>query len=185
MTKKSIHLPQFPNKILRQKSLDVTLPLQQEDIELAQKMIDHIDYSQDPEQEIYRAGVGVAAVQYGILKNMFYVNVPNRDGIKGFRDILINPKILGSSTAEIALEQGEGCLSVPEDTPNQGGHIARKSRIVVKAYSYFQKQEVTYKVSGYIAIVFQHELDHLQGKLFIDRRNAKSPWNLGKDVVLI
>ncbi|MGY6172430.1 peptide deformylase [Candidatus Mycoplasma pogonae] len=176
MSKKPVYLPQLPNNVLRKKSVDVPIPLVQEDIELAEQMIDHIDYSQNDKQTIYRPGIGVAAVQYGILKNAFYIHVPDSEKLKGFRDVLFNPKILGTSDSWIALANGEGCLSVPEDHPKQEGYVHRKSRIIVEAYSYFQKKVVTFKVSGFISIVFQHELDHLQGKLFIDHLDKKNPW---------
>ncbi|UVD81631.1 peptide deformylase [Mycoplasma iguanae] len=177
MNIKPVYLPQFPKKVLREKSQDVLLPLSQEDIDLAEQMIKHIDYSQEPGQKIYRPGVGVAAVQYGILKNMFYIYLPpEKSNDVGFKDVIINPQILGYSEAEVALSMGEGCLSVPDSYEHQNGYVVRKNKIVVKAYSYFQKQYVTFRASGYLAIVFQHELDHLQGKLFIDRINKEKPW---------
>ncbi len=57
-------------KVLRQKSVNVPIPLSNEDIELAEKMIYHIDDSQK-EGSKFQAGVGVAAVQYGVLKRVF------------------------------------------------------------------------------------------------------------------
>lgn len=175
MSKKIVKIVQLPNKVLREKSQDVPWPLVEEDIQLAETMIEHIDFSQQEGQTIYRPGVGVAAVQYGILKNMFYVNVDNVDG-QTFRDVIINPKVIGYSEAEVSLEHGEGCLSVPEKWKGQEGFVKRKKIIKLEAYSYFQKAKVELKVSGYVAIVFQHELDHLQGKLFIDRIDNKNPW---------
>ncbi|TNK94018.1 peptide deformylase, partial [Mycoplasmopsis pullorum] len=50
-------------------------------------------------------------------------------------------------------------------------------RIIVDGYSYLEKKQRRYDAKGYVAIVFQHELDHLDGKLFIDRIDRKQPWN--------
>ncbi|EFF41295.1 peptide deformylase [Mycoplasmopsis alligatoris] len=171
-----VKLVKLPKKVLRQKSVNVSIPLIQEDIDLAEKMIYHIDDSQK-ENSKFRPGVGVAAVQYGILKNVFYVHV--RDSVNNkeiFRDVLFNPKIISRSETKTALSEGEGCLSVHEDWPGQEGFVHRDARVIVEAYSYFQKKVVTFDVFGYVAIVFQHELDHLQGNLFIDRINKKQPW---------
>ncbi|MBN3534435.1 peptide deformylase [Mycoplasma procyoni] len=176
MKRKKVKIVKLPDTVLREKSQDVPWPLSEEDIKLAEQMIDHIDYSQEEGQTMYRPGVGVAAVQYGILKNMFYVNVNNGKDDIIFRDVIINPKVLAMSEAEVALHHGEGCLSVSEKWPNQEGFVKRKKTIKVQGYSYFDKKEKTWTVGGYVAIVFQHELDHLQGKLFIDRIDQKNPW---------
>nr|WP_318024192.1 peptide deformylase [Mycoplasmopsis bovis] len=69
-----VELVKLPKKVLRQKSVNVPIPLSNEDIELAEKMIYHIDDSQK-EGSKFQAGVGVAAVQYGVLKRVFYINV--------------------------------------------------------------------------------------------------------------
>lgn len=67
-----IKIVELPEKVLRKMSSDIDLPLSQEDIELAEKMIYHIDDSQK-ENSKFRAGVGVAAVQYGILKSFLCI----------------------------------------------------------------------------------------------------------------
>ncbi|MBN0919118.1 peptide deformylase [[Mycoplasma] gypis] len=170
-----VKLVKLPNKVLRQKSQDVPLPLTEEDDLLIQKMIYHIDDSQK-EGSKFRAGVGVAAVQYGILKNIFYIMIQDEDGEYIFRDALVNPVMIGHSEYKQSLAEGEGCLSVSESWPKQEGYVPRYKRVKVKAYSYFEKKEKIYDVSGYVAIVMQHEYDHLQGKLFLDRINQKNPW---------
>lgn len=182
---KIVPLPQLPNPVLRKVSQDVPIPLMQEDIDLAEQMIEHIRYSQEADQKIYRPGVGVAAVQYGILKNVFYIYITDINNKIIFEDVLFNPKIIGKSSGKIALSNGEGCLSVPEPYNQQGGYVIRNSRIIVEAYSYFEKQQKTYKISDYTAIVFQHELDHLQGKLFIDHINKKNPWKKEENLQLL
>ncbi|MFV8515187.1 peptide deformylase [Mycoplasma sp. 3118] len=176
MNKKyDIKIVQLPDLVLRKRSHDVPIPLTDEDIDLAERMIYHIDDSQT-EGTQFRPGVGVAAVQYGILKNVFYVFVQDDKGNVLFKDVLFNPRIVTKSDKKIALDEGEGCLSVDESWPNQEGYIHRSERVVVDAYSYYNRKWLRYEVSGYIAIVFQHELDHLDGHLFIDRISRKDPW---------
>ena len=94
----------LPKKVLHKISKDVKLPLNNEDQELAEKMIYHIEESRKPNSK-FRAGVGVAAVQYGILKNMFYISVNKEDGVdEDFSDVLINPKVVATSAYEVALD---------------------------------------------------------------------------------
>ncbi|WBP84038.1 peptide deformylase [Mycoplasmopsis edwardii] len=176
----NIKITELPNKVLREKSHNVPIPLGKEDIELAEKMIYHIDDSQTEGTE-FRPGVGVAAVQYGILKNVFYVFLQDDKNNVIFKDVLFNPEVVFASKTQVALSEGEGCLSVPESLPNQEGYIHRSKRVIVDAYSYNEKKFLRYEVTGYLAIVFQHELDHLNGKLFIDRINQKNPWGKKKD----
>ncbi|UUM19456.1 peptide deformylase [Mycoplasma sp. 1018B] len=179
-----IDLVKLPAKILRQKSQEVKLPLSEEDDLLAQKMIWHVDISQTENKKYnFQPAVGVAAIQYGIPKRMFYINGANfikNSAIpqKILKDVLINPFIISTSESSIALEQGEGCLSVGSNIKEQDGFVHRKSRILAKAYSYTQKKEITLDLSGYLAIVFQHEYDHLEGKLFVDHLNLKDPWKI-------
>ncbi|WP_203276508.1 peptide deformylase [Metamycoplasma hominis] len=179
-----VKLVQLPEKVLRNKSKNVELPLTTEDDLLIQKMIFHVDDSQTPQTK-FRPAVGVAAVQYGILKNIFYVTVKDDQNNYIFRDALINPIMLSHSNHKISLQEGEGCLSVKESDAGQEGFVYRYSRVVIKAYSYFEKKEKIYDVSGYPAIVLQHEYDHLQGKLFIDRINKNQPWKQEKNSHLI
>ena len=179
-----VNIVELPNKVLREKSKDVPLPLSQEDIELAEKMIYHVEDSIKP-NSIFRPAVGVAAIQYGIPKKMFYIYIKDKNDQVLFRELLINPKIISKSESKVALKSGEGCLSVDEDYPNQDGFIKRSSRIIVEGYSYFEKKNVRHDQSNYVAIVFQHELDHLEGKLFIDHIDKKDPWKKPIDLHLI
>ncbi|TDV24308.1 peptide deformylase [Mycoplasmopsis mustelae] len=179
-----INIVQLPDAVLRKKSKDVPIPLRPEDVELAEKMIYHIDDSQQKNSQ-FRAGVGVAAVQYGILKNVFYVYVTDANNQVAFKDVLFNPKVFARSDKQIALSEGEGCLSVKESHPNQEGLVHRSYKIVVDAYSYYQRKYLRYELQGYLAIVFQHELDHLNGKLFIDRINKKDPFLKKKKAIYL
>lgn len=178
---KQYKIKQLPNKVLREKSKDIPIPMIQEDIDLANAMIYHIDDSQQ-DGTLYQPGVGVAAVQYGILKNMFYINFSDENsnliepGQKPIKDVFINPKIIAKSDFKVALAEGEGCLSVGSNIKSQSGLVYRANRIVFEAYSFFEKKYVTKDLTGYLAIVAQHELDHLQGKLFIDNIDKSNPF---------
>ncbi|ENY69710.1 Formylmethionine deformylase [Mycoplasmopsis bovigenitalium 51080] len=178
---KQYKIKQLPNKVLREKSKDIPIPMIQEDIDLANAMIYHIDDSQQ-DGTLYQPGVGVAAVQYGILKNMFYINFSDENsnliepGQKPIKDVFINPKIIAKSDFKVALAEGEGCLSVGSNIKSQSGLVYRANRIVFEAYSFLEKKYVTKDLTGYLAIVAQHELDHLQGKLFIDNIDESNPF---------
>lgn len=174
-SKFKINIVQLPEKILREKSHDVALPLSQEDIDLAEKMIYHVEDSIKPNSK-FRPAVGVAAIQYGIPKNMFYIYIEDYNKNVLFRELMINPKVISKSESQVALKQGEGCLSVKDSHPHQDGYVRRSLRIIVEGYSYLEKKIVRHDVANYVAIVFQHELDHLEGKLFIDHIDQKQPW---------
>ncbi|BAQ54637.1 peptide deformylase [Mycoplasmopsis arginini] len=179
-----VKLVQLPEKILREKSQDIEIPLSKENIDLIEKMIFHVSDSQKPNTK-FRPAVGVAAIQYGIPKNIFYILIVDANDKVIFNDALINPKLVGHSNHKLALSEGEGCLSVNESWPNQEGYVPRYSRVIVDAYSYMEKKFKRYEVSGYTAIVFQHEYDHLQGNLFIDRINKKNPWGKDKELEVL
>ncbi len=174
----------LPNKTLRKKSKEVTFPLSAEDCKLADAMIKHVDDSKLPGNEI-RAGVGIAAVQFGELKRMFYINLTADENSEPFRDLLINPTIVAEGAVAGALSGGEGCLSVPVDMENTDGLVHRKIKVVIKGYSYLSKKEVQYSKYGYTAIVIQHEFDHINGILFVDKINRKKKWEHKPDEVLI
>lgn len=181
-----VKIVSLPDKILRTKSKDVELPLSEENIELANRMIYHIEDSQKP-FSTFRAGVGVAAIQYGIQKNVFYVKLTQDDNSVVFDDVLFNPIVTFKGKILTALAHGEGCLSVPDEIPNQEGLVSRSYEIKVQAYSYRKQKHLEFHLKGYLAIVFQHELDHLNGKLFIDRINKKKSLkkNQQKNIILI
>lgn len=163
----------LPEKKLRQKSLEVSLPLNDEDKKIVQELIDYLALANKEDNDL-RPGVGIAAVQLGYLKRMFYVKFEDENN-KHWEELLINPKLVAESVQYAALQSGEGCLSVTEEHEKEG-LVHRKAKIIIKGFSYFQNTEVELTLTGFSAIVFQHELDHLDGKLFIDRINHKEPW---------
>lgn len=172
----------LPNDKLRKRSQEVALPLSTEDKQIADDLIKYIELSKDPRSGL-RPGIGLAAVQLGHLKRMFYVDFQN--GKSDFKELLINPVIIEEGRDFAALEGGEGCLSVKEEHPNQEGLVHRKNSIIIRGFSYLNNQEVGYKLEGFPAIVFQHEYDHLEGKLFIDHINKKRPWEpKAKEIII-
>ena len=101
-------------------------------------------------------GVGLAAPQVGILKRIAVVETD--DG----RFELINPQIIKMKGKQI---NTEGCLSIPGKSR---GYVERPEQATVDAYDR-EGRLVRYKVSGLTAIAFCHEIDHLDGVLYIDR----------------
>lgn len=162
------------NKILRTKSKDVTFPLTKKDKQTIDLMIEYLTNSQIEElAEKYdlRPGMGMAAIQLGIPKRYFTVVFEKEEGV--FENyIVINPVIVSSSKEKIYVEDGEGCLSINRPTE---GIIPRAARITVEAYD-IDGNKVRFRVREEVAIAFQHEIDHLDGILFIDRIDKKNPF---------
>ena len=130
MFKQSDILDYKKSKILRQKSKEVTFPLNEEDKELINNMIMYLRISQDEEyakKNDIRAGMGLSAVQLGILKRYFVISYKNDDGT--FLEYkVVNPKIVSHSEEEIYVEEGEGCLSVNEYVE---GIVPRYARVTI------------------------------------------------------
>jgi peptide deformylase len=101
-------------------------------------------------------GIGIAAPQVGVHQRVIIVD---KDGDI---DAYINPKIFSKSLRKVDSE--EGCLSVP----GVYGIVRRHKKVKVKALNR-KGEKVQLSLSGMPAIIFQHEIDHLDGVLFIDR----------------
>ena len=86
---------------------------------------------------------------------------------------LVNPVITSYSVQECFIANGEGCLSVKDDVP---GYVYRHYKVTVKAYDVLEDKEITIKARGFLAIVLQHEIDHLNGLLYTDHINKKNPF---------
>jgi len=108
-------------------------------------------------------GVGLAATQVGVLQRFFVAELPEDedDELSGRPFILFNPEIVKSRGQEVGME---GCLSIP----GWIGEVARAEQVTVQGLDERGKP-VRYKVEGYLARVFQHEIDHLDGVLFTDK----------------
>ena len=162
------------NPIMRKKSEPVEMPLSKNDKELLDAMLEHLKHSQDEEyakKHHIRPGVGMAAIQVGVLKRMFVIYYPvDEENVVQYQ--LVNPKILETSVKRCALKDGEGCLSVDY---NVDGLVHRHYKIVLNAFDALQNKEIMITARGYDAIVLQHEYDHLDGMFFYDRIDRKNP----------
>jgi len=140
-----------PHPILRQKAKKLET-IQDEDLNIANNMMDTM---------LKAPGVGLAANQVGILKQIITIHFEDKENEKKTKYILFNPKIINFSKETVIME--EGCLSLPE----QYADIERPEGITLE-YIDDKKKLVKKKVNGYEARVLQHEIDHLSGKLFVD-----------------
>jgi peptide deformylase len=115
----------------------------------------------DMAESMYAAdGIGLAAVQIGVPKRVIVIDLDQKEGKKNPR-AFINPKILWASE-EMALFE-EGCLSVPEIWDD----VERPARIKAE-YLDLDGKKVELEADGMLATCLQHEMDHLNGVLFID-----------------
>ncbi|MDT2171004.1 peptide deformylase [Paenibacillus larvae] len=168
--------------ILREVTQPVHVPPSEEDRETLCCMLQFLKNSQDPELvEKYqlRGGVGLSANQIGLNKRMFAAYLQDEQG-KTHEYMVVNPQIISHSAAMTYLDQGEGCLSVDRPVP---GFVPRYERIKVKAYD-INGEEVVLRLKGYVSIVFQHEMDHLNGIMFYDHIDKKNPYKLPDDVFI-
>ena len=159
------------NPIMRKRSLEVPLPLSSEDRDTLDSMLDYIKKSQDDDyakKHNIRPGVGLAAIQIGLLKRMFVVHLDDEHSYQ-----IVNPKIIESSLKKAALSGGEGCLSVNKD---HKGLVHRNYKIKMKAFNALTNEEIVLTATGYLAIVLQHEYDHLDGRFFYDRIDTNKPF---------
>jgi|SRR3989338_1992597 len=106
-------------------------------------------------------GVGLSANQIGIDRQFFVAQVPDENGRQKFYTVF-NPKIISLSEEKIDLE--EGCLSVP----GVWGIVSRSNRITIEGLD-LNGKKIKIKAWGFLAQVFQHEIGHLNGALFIDK----------------
>ena len=161
------------NPIMRKRSLPVTLPLSSEDRETLNAMLDYLKKSQDEEyakKHNIKEGVGLAAIQIGLLKRMFVVYFQMGEELVQYQ--LVNPRIVESSIKKCALEHGEGCLSVDDE---HLGLVHRAYKIKIEAFDALSNQNVVITARGFEAIVLQHEYDHLNGIFFYDHIDKNNP----------
>tara|TARA_B100000315_G_scaffold54459_1_gene48713 strand:- start:466 stop:990 length:525 start_codon:yes stop_codon:yes gene_type:complete len=139
-----------PNKILREKSL----PVEKVDSDLQRLMDDMLE-------TMYSApGIGLAAIQVGMPKRVIVLDITPKDEPRNPM-YFVNPEIIMKSENNSTYE--EGCLSVP----GQFAVINRPEKCDIKYLDYYgQPKEI--KAEGMLATCIQHEIDHLEGILFID-----------------
>lgn len=153
----------LPNESLRKRSVKIGY-IDEEVQKLAEEMkAATLDWEDSREHEV---GVALAAVQINDLRRMIIIR-NNFDDKKdrSFR-VFINPEIT-KHEGEL-IEDYEGCLSVKDIY----GRVPRHSKIRIKALD-LSGREVRMKAEGFLARVFQHEIDHINGKVFVDHIKDK------------
>ena len=139
-----------PNKVLRQISKPVE-KVTKDDQKLMDDMLD----------TMYAAnGIGLAAIQIGVPKRIIVIDI-SKDQKKKNPRFFVNPVIKNKASENATYE--EGCLSVP----NQFAEIDRPSQCDVEYLDYHGKKQFLH-ADGLLATCIQHEMDHLEGVLFID-----------------
>lgn len=167
--------------VLRQKAEKVQIPLSDTDKETMALLLDYIKNSQDPETaEKYdlRPGIGLAAPQINVSKQIFALHLEDSNG-REYSFSIANPKIISHSVDKTYLTAGEGCLSVDENIP---GYVVRYARITIRGID-MDGAEVKFRLKGMAAIAAQHEIDHLNGIMFYDHINHEDPFKEPADAV--
>ena len=162
------------HKILHTVSEEVTFPLSNEDKKLIEDIKEYLELSQI--EEYYkkynlRPGMGLAFIQLGIKKRIFVVVYEVDDNEFEYYTI-INPKIVSHSEELIYVGEGEGCLSVNRDVE---GIVPRYARINLE-YNDIDGNKKKIRVREDLSVAFQHEIDHLNGILFVDKIDKKNPY---------
>jgi peptide deformylase len=143
---------QFPNPVLKKRATEV------ENLtgDVAQLI-------EDMTETMYAApGVGLAATQVGVGQRVIVLDIHDEKDEPGKRLLkLVNPEIV-ERHGEILWE--EGCLSVPDLT----APVKRARRVLVRAWT-LEERELEIEAEELLAVALQHEIDHLEGKLFLDR----------------
>ena len=141
----------YPNRFLMQ----LTRPVTDIDGQLQQ-------FIEDMAETMYAApGVGLAANQVGSSNRILVFDEMSDDQKRQYQ-VIINPKLI-ESEGEL-LSENEGCLSVPEFRSD----VKRAARVLVEGIDR-EGKPLRVEAEGFRAIVLQHEIDHLDGRLFIDR----------------
>lgn len=165
----------MPRKVLRERSKRVRV-ISPEVKQLAENMMAAtLDWEDSRKNEF---GVALAAVQVGALERVIVIRNNFRDKQdRGFR-VFINPKIAKYS-GDIE-EKPEGCLSVKD----LYGLVPRHTKVKIDALN-LEGKPVRLTAEGFLARVFQHEIDHTNGKLFIDHVKENKFYHLNTDGELV
>lgn len=149
-----LRILEYPEKFLRQTA----------------RPVDNIDgdlqtFIDDMAETMYQApGIGLAAIQAGSNRSLIVYDIsPPEEGRN--LNVLINPRIVDQEGSMLSEE--EGCLSVPELRAN----VKRSEQVLVEGYTRDEKA-VRLEAEGLLAIVLQHEIDHLNGTLFLDHLSS-------------
>jgi peptide deformylase len=145
-----LNIKKYPDPVLRQKAVEVT-NIDETILRLMDDMV---------ETMLHAPGVGLAAPQVGISKRIIVVDLSGGSEERNVQ-MFINPEIVEASGSETG---EEGCLSLP----NEFAYVKRASKIILKALDE-KGDESKLELEGLPARIVQHEVDHLDGILFIDR----------------
>lgn len=140
----------LPDPILRQ----VSKPIETVDSEVKALADDMLETMYDA------PGIGLAAIQIGVARRMLVLDV-SKEGEDKKPLVFINPEVVSASDARSVYE--EGCLSIPD----YYAEVERPAAITVKHLDRDGKEQLT-EADGLLATCLQHEIDHLNGVLFID-----------------
>lgn len=121
---------------------------------LKQRMLETVNDSLNP-------GVGIAAPQVGISRRLIAVQRLDKEG-EPF-EFYVNPEIINYSDDKVT--GTEGCLSVP----GRSGRVSRSGEIMIRYIDENSMAEKLERISGFTAVIFQHEIDHLNGIIYTDR----------------
>jgi peptide deformylase len=132
----------------------VSQPVEKVDDDLRALMDDMLETMYDA------PGIGLAAIQIGVPKRVIVMDIAGPDDPKAPR-YYVNPEIVWASEETAPYE--EGCLSIPDIYDE----VERPARVKLK-YLNYQGEEVVEDADGLFAVCIQHEMDHLEGVLFID-----------------
>ena len=152
----------YPHPILKTKSPNVE-QITEADRKLVRDMIDTM-YAEN--------GVGLAANQVGVLKQLF---VASADQVRGQEMVFFNPMII---KMEGTIKEFEGCLSVPEFYEP----VKRAKKVWMRAMT-LDGKTVEVKGEGLVSRIFQHETDHLNGIVFIDRLGLLKSRSIKKKLI--
>ncbi len=145
-----LEIVEFPNPVLKEEARDLE--------GINDEILKLID---DMAETMYHApGVGLAANQIGLAKRLLVADISKQDEPKNLIT-LVNPRIIEMDEDTETME--EGCLSVPDFT----AEVKRALKIKVQAKN-LKGENILVTAEGFMARVLQHEIDHLNGKLFID-----------------
>lgn len=154
-----MQIVEYPNPILSQKCADVMVG----DCSVLSILDEML------EAMYHKSGVGLAGPQYGVLKKIVVIDL-REEPKKVYK--LINPKIIWRS--EEMVESNEGCLSLPDVRANVLRHLSVSVEYLNENY----EKCLIEKANDYLSVCLQHELDHLDGKLFIDRLSKLKRYRL-------
>ena len=143
----------YPNPLLKK----ISRPVERFDNELHKLLDDMYDTM------IAKNGVGLAAIQVGIPIRALIIDIGDEEGNQSKKSLIevINPEFLEWEGTQ---KDKEGCLSVPE----YYDEVERYKRVKVKFFDRFGKEHIM-DADGLLSVAFQHETDHLDGHLFVER----------------